>query len=169
MKTEYLNLYTKDGKLTNKKGIRGTPSDYYKGISIIFIENDRGEFLLQKTSKKRSNVYATTGGHVDYGETFLSTIIREAKEELGLDINEDEIKEVYTYIYEEQYTPDYLEKYIIKNFYLKKSINIKDLKLQKEEVNYVKWFSVEEINQLIEKNEFRDGNIPGFKNIIKNK
>ena len=165
MKPEYLNLYTKDGKLTNEKGVRGTPSDYYKGISIIFIENDKGEFLLQKTSKKRSNVYATTGGHVDYGETFLSTIVREVKEELGLEVEANNVKEVCSYLYTNKYSDVYTEKYLIKVFYLKKNIDIKKLKIQKDEVSFVDWYKVDEIDKLIEENQFRDGNIEGYQYI----
>lgn len=39
--------------------------------------------------------------------------------------------------------------------------------LQKEEVECVKWLTVEEIKELISKEEFRKGNIKAFENIIK--
>ena len=97
---EYLNLYDKEGNLTNEKGIRGEKTDKLVGIVIIFIENSNGEFLIQKTSKSRENVYATTGGHVSYGSTFKETVINEVKEELGIDISNDNIIEMNTYIRE---------------------------------------------------------------------
>ena len=43
---EYLNLYDKDGNLTEEKGIRGVKTDKLVGIVIIFIENSKGEFLI---------------------------------------------------------------------------------------------------------------------------
>lgn len=156
---EYLNLYDKEGNLTNEKGIRGEKTDKLVGIVIIFIENSNGEFLIQKTSKSRENVYATTGGHVSYGSTFKETVINEVKEELGIDISNDDIIEMNTYI---------REKVIQKVFYLKKDININDITIQEDEVEKVKWLSKKQINKIIDNNEFRKSNIEGYKYIIDN-
>ena len=157
---EYLNLYDNDGNLLEEKGIRGQKNEHRVGIVLLFIENPKGEFLIQKTSPERESVYATTGGHVTYGSTFEETVINEAKEELGIDITIDEITEVNTYI---------REKVIQKVYYLKKDISIEDIKTQEDEVEFVKWLSKEEINDLIENKEFRESNIPGYKCIIEGK
>mgnify|MGYP003309599416 CR=1 FL=1 len=53
--------------------------------------------------------------------------------------------------------------------YLKKDIDISELTLQEDEVEYVKWLSVDEINILIDNNEFREGNIKSFNYLINNK
>ena len=155
---EYLNLYDRDGKLIKKRGIRGEKTTYLKGIVIIFIENSQGEFLIQKTSSSRNSVFATTGGHVSYGSTFKETIINEVKEELGIDISNEKIIEVNTYIW---------KHYIQKIYYLKKDININDLTIQKDEVDYVKWLNREEINELINNGQFREGNIEGYRYITR--
>lgn len=156
---EYLNLYDKEGNLTNEKGIRGEKTDKLVGIVIIFIENSNGEFLIQKTSKSRENVYATTGGHVSYGSTFKETVINEVKEELGIDISNDDVIEMNTYI---------REKVIQKVYYLKKNININDIIIQEDEVEKIEWLSKKQINKLIDNNEFRKSNIEGYKYIIDN-
>ena len=157
---EYLNLYDREGNLLNEKGIRGEKSDNLVGIVIIFIENSKGEFLIQKTSSSRNSVFATTGGHVTYGSTFEETIINEVKEELGIDITNEKIVEVNTYI---------REYYIQKVYYLKKDIDIEDITIQEDEVEYVKWLDNETINKLIKNKEFREGNIEGYQYIIKRK
>lgn len=156
---EYLNLYDKFGNLTNEKGIRGVKSNKLVGIVIIFIENSNGEFLIQKTSSSRNNVFATTGGHVTFGSSFEDTIINEVKEELGIDITNENFIEVNTYI------RDY---YIQKVYYLKKDIDKNTITIQEDEVEYVEWLSKEKINELIKNNEFREGNIEGYKYIINN-
>ena len=51
---------------------------------------------------------------------------------------------------------------------MKKNIDIKDITIQESEVEYVKWLDKEMINNLIENNEFREGNIPGYQYIINN-
>lgn len=156
---EYLNLYDTEGNLLNKKGIRGEKNSDLVGIVIIFIENSKGEFLIQKTSASRNSIFATTGGHVSYGSNFLESIINEVKEELGLDISNDKIVEVNTYI---------CDKYLQKVYYLKKDIDINDITIQEDEVEYVEWLDKETINKLIENKEFREGNIQGYQYIINN-
>ena len=49
---------------------------------IVFIENSEGKFLIQKTSKEKGSVWATTGGLVSSGYTSDETIVKEIEEEL---------------------------------------------------------------------------------------
>ena len=158
---EYLNLYDKEGNLLNKKGIRGEKTGDLVGIVIIFIENSKGEFLIQKTSSSRKSTFATTGGHVSYGSTFEESIVNEVKEELGIDITNQEFVETNTYV------RDY---YIQKVYYLKKDIDIdiNDITIQEDEVEYVKWLDKKTINELIKNKQFREGNIEGYQYIINN-
>ena len=41
------------------------------------------------------------------------------------------------------------------------------MKLQEEEVEFVKWLSIDEIKELMKKGEFREGNIIPFENLLK--
>jgi len=156
---EYLNLYDKSGILINKKGIRGEKTEYLVGIVLVFMENSKGEFLIQKTSSLRDSVFATTGGHVSYGTDFLETAINEIKEELGIDISKKELVEVNTYI---------RERFVQKVYYLKKDVDIKDITIQESEVDYVKWLTKDEINEIIKNNKFRESHIAGYKYIVDN-
>ena len=157
---EYLDLYDKNKKLTGKKILRGIdkiPKDNYIIIVVIFIENSKGEFLIQKTSINKGSIWATTGGHVKSGQTSKEAIIEEVKEELGIDISKDKINLVVSKKFEEKFEDVY---------YLNKDINMEELTLQKEEVELVKWLSIEDINKLISKNKFRKSNIEFFKLLI---
>ncbi|MCX6033460.1 MAG: NUDIX domain-containing protein [Chloroflexi bacterium] len=51
----------------------------------ILIFNPRGELLLLK-SHKWPGRYVVPGGHVELGERIEQTVIREAREETGLDV-----------------------------------------------------------------------------------
>ena len=53
----------------------------------ILIFNTKGELLLIK-SHKWPGSYVVPGGHVELGETLKETVIREAKEETGLDVHD---------------------------------------------------------------------------------
>ena len=58
----------------------------------MFIQNSEDKFLIQKTSINRGEEFATTGGHVSYGDSGLYTAIKGLKEELGININSTELK-----------------------------------------------------------------------------
>ncbi len=55
----------------------------YVGIGII-IQNKEGKILVGKRKNSLSPYYSIPGGHLELGETFETTAIREAKEETGL-------------------------------------------------------------------------------------
>ena len=158
---EYLDIYDENKKLTGRKILRSNNMKLEEGeyinIVIVFMQNSEGKFLIQKTSKEKGGVWATTGGHVKAGTTCDEAILEEISEELG--INVSEVKHVLTekrgFAYQDIY-------------YLKKDIDISDVTLQKEEVECVKWLSIDEINKLIEEDKFRRGNINAFKYIIEN-
>ena len=158
---EYLDLYDENRIFTGKKILRGSgkpEKGEFINIVIIFIKNDKDKFLIQKTSKEKGSVWATTGGHVKSGQTFKEAIIEEVKEELGIDISEEKFELVYT----EKFDFAFMDVY-----YLEKNINIEDIKLQEEEVEFVKWLSIDQIKDLINKGEFRKGNILAFENLLK--
>lgn len=163
---EYTDLYDENKNLTGEKLFRekGTklivPKGRYSVVVLVFIENSKGEFLFQMTSKRKKNVWATTGGHVKSGQTSKEAIIEEIKEELGIDINEDEVKLFKTYKYDDAFKDV---------FYIKKDIDINSLTYQEDEVEYVKYLTKDEILDLINNNgNIRKTNIDAFLDIINN-
>lgn len=164
---EYTDLYDENKNLTGEKLFRekGTklivPKGRYSVVVLVFIENSKGEFLFQMASKRKKNVWATTGGHVKSGQTSKEAIIEEIKEELGIDINEDEVKLFKTYKYDDAFKDV---------FYIKKDIDINSLTYEKDEVEYVKYLTKDEILDLINNNgNIRKTNIDAFLDIINSK
>ena len=158
---EYLQVFNKDKAAIDEKVLREDkyklPDGKYFMIVLIFIMNSEGKFLMQKTSKSRNSCIATTGGHVSYGDTGLITVFKEAKEELGLDLDTNEIQYIDTLIFKNG---------IEETYFVNKDIDINTLTIQKEEVDYVEWFTVDEIKELINKKEFREGNIDAFYKVL---
>lgn len=158
---EYLDIYDENRIFTGKKVLRSKDmklsDNQFINIVIVFIENSEGKFLIQKTSLEKGSVFATTGGLVKSGSSPDRTIVEEIKEELGLDVNINDLKMIKTYKRGHAFQDTY---------YLKKDIDINDLVLQESEVEYVSWLSKDEIKKLIENNEFREGNIIPFEYII---
>lgn len=159
---EYLDLYDIEGNLTGESILRtkdksNVPDGKYVKLVLIFIQNSENKFLFQRTSEVKDHVIATTGGHVQTGQTSKEAIINEVSEELGIDITNE------NYIYVCSY---FRRKAIIDVYYLKKDLDINKLVLQEEEVESVSWLSIDEIDKLIEQGEVRHGNIEGYKKIL---
>jgi 8-oxo-dGTP diphosphatase len=61
-------------------------------IAAIILENDKGDFLLALRDNKSwipfPNHWDLIGGHVEEGETPEEALVREYKEELGLELKE---------------------------------------------------------------------------------
>ncbi len=66
-----------------------------KNIVTLFVRNDKGDMLLQKRSKQKGGKYGFISGHVQEGETNSQGIIRETKEEMGINIDEKDLKLFY--------------------------------------------------------------------------
>lgn len=154
---EYFEVLNEYGEFTGKIVTR--EECHEKGLwhrsVYAFIFNEKGEVLLQKRSSNKKlwpNLWdITAGGHVLAGEFGMQALIREVKEELGLDIKEDEIK------YLVGSTSSNIKGKIKNNHFnecyiITKNIDISQLKLQEEEVSDVKWFTKQEILERIENN-----------------
>ena len=65
-----------------------TETKFPKGIELVggvIIENDTGEILLARDIKW-NNKWTLPGGHIEAGETIEEALIREVKEELGINV-----------------------------------------------------------------------------------
>ena len=120
-----------------------------------FVIDEKGNVLLQKRSSQKRlwpNLWdVTVGGHVESGEFGRQALIREVKEELGIEIGDNDIKYLVgsTSINEQG---NIINKHFNECYLIIKNIDITDIKLQKEEVSEVKYFSKDELLKKITNN-----------------
>ncbi len=159
---EVLDLYDDLGNRLNETIIRGEKIPEGKNImlSVAFIKNSKGEYLIQKASPEKDGKYTSTGGHVTHNEDGLTTIIRELEEEVSLTNVEDKIKYITTFKYPPK--PAIFKIYLLENI----NIDVSKLKLQPEEVEQVMWLNTNEINNLIKQGLFLESHAYIFNNYI---
>ncbi len=141
---ELLDVYDSQAKKTGRVVERGKDNSFTENehiaVAIIFIENSNNEFLIQKTSTEKGGEYSSTGGHVNHGEEPINTIIREVKEELGIEVKKEEIIDLGYQLF------DFPIRFF---YYLKKDIDLNEITIQEEEVESVSYKTIEEINNII--------------------
>ena len=153
--SELRDLYDKYSNRTDKTYHKGDiiPNGYYPMVVMVVIRNSKGEFLMQKRVKEKGGDWGVTGGHPKSGETPIEGIITEVKEELGLDFfSEDFIL----------YDSGCDGKDCYKMYFVNKDIDIKDIKIQKEELSEVKWFKMDELKHMVETHELNKDQIECF-------
>lgn len=159
---EKRDLYDKNRNLTGKTIFKNfpIPKGYYILVVLIFIQNSDGKFLIQKRSKLKNGKFATTGGHPKSGESSIEGAITEVKEELGLDISNQDIKLFSS-------TKSESDKVFCDAYYIKMDISsIDNLKLQKSEVDSVYWFSADKIETLMKEGKFFSSHYDDFEILL---
>ena len=151
---EYLDILDEKG---NKTGEKDTRENIHK-LGLLhsevaaFIYTDTGKVILQKRKSNKATyagVWSVTGGHVLAGENNEDAIIREIKEELNLNIEKEKVIFVTTYK-----SKKVKDNAINNKFFSIYNVEISEnqfykIKIQKEELEDVKIFSIEEIESII--------------------
>ena len=141
---EMVDKYNNKRQALNKVTERNVKIDgEYRQSVHTWIQNSKGEFLIQTRTPNKNhfpNMWSQTGGGVDTGETPLQAALRECKEELGIDINTNNIELILSF--RRKY--DFVDVWLVKQ-----DVDISTLKLQEDEVADVKWATIEEIRDLM--------------------
>lgn len=145
---EYWDLYDENKNLlgrTIKRGEAFAEGEYYVCCEI-WIQNSKGQFLVTQRhpDKKAGGLWEFSGGGVLAGETTKQAAIRELAEELGVHVEESELKllEVYKH-----------KNYFMDIYVVKKDLQLEKLILQPEEVVDAKWVSSDELLTMIEEKQ----------------
>ena len=157
---ELRDLYDINSNKTDKTYRKGEkiPDGYYPMVVMVVIRNSKGEFLMQKRVEEKGGDWWVTGGHPKSGETPLEGIITEVKEELGLDFSKE------TFI-EYDAGCDGYDCY--KMYFVNKDVDLKNVKIQEEELSEVRWFSMDELQHMVEVNELNQDQISCFVKVCK--
>lgn len=147
---EFWDIYDENKKKTGRTIERGGPSrlqegEYHIGVTAIII-NSKNQILISKRAKGKMYElkWECNGGDILQGETSLDGVLREVKEELGIEFTKKEaifLKEIK-------------KETAFKDIWLfKKDIKDEEITLPDGEAIEYKWVTIEEFMKMIEEDE----------------
>ncbi len=155
---EFFDVLNEKGEFTGKIESRDECHKqglWHKAVVVFIISTDNKSILLQQRSANKKlwpNLWdITAGGHVLTGEFGYQTVIRETKEEIGIDINKNDLEFIGGTI-SENISGDIINRHFNEFYIVHKDIDIKDIVLQEDEVQDIKWFNKEDIINKINNN-----------------
>ena len=148
---EYLDIVDENGiptgeiierSLAHRTGVRHRTTHVW----IVRKQGEIIQILLQKRSKNKDSFPGcydiSSAGHIPAGDDFVESGLRELEEELGLNVDENELIECGLHrVFTENafHGIQYVDNQISKVFLLWKDIEVEELSLQKEEIESAIW------------------------------
>ncbi len=123
-----------------------TSEDIYR-VSALWVENSKGEVLLGLRSFLKHNSpgrwWSAVAGTIDEGESYEENIYKEAQEEIGLTGEKFELWELLRVKWE--------WNYFVQWYTLVLDRDISEFIKEEWQVEEIRWFTREELKNLIEK------------------
>ena len=148
---ELVDLYDENrvplGRVAGRHA-KKAPGEYRMGVHVC-VFNSLGQLLIQRRSPEKT-VWpelwdVSVGGGVDAGETSRQGAEREVLEELGYDLDLTGLRPAVTVNFEGGFD-DF--------FVVTRDLDLRDLRLQKEEVSDVRWVTLEDAMAMLDSGAF---------------
>ena len=154
MKEEFLEVYSPEGTKTGQK--KSKSEIHRKGLFHstvhVWIFTDEGNILIQKRSKKKElnpGVWdVSVAGHIKFNENIKKAAKRETLEETGININIKDLLKIGVYR-SINIHPTAIDKEFFHTYILKIDKNSINLGFKNNEVDDLKFISIEEMESLI--------------------
>lgn len=149
---EYWDIYDKDRNKTGRLAQRGVEKlkegEYHIVVTAVIL-NSKNEILITQRAlfKTFPLMWECNGGSILAGETSLQGIIREVKEEVGVEFKEEDAVFLKT-LERSCVPPDFKDIWIFR-----KDINDSEITLPDGEAVAFKWVSIDEFEEMFNAGE----------------
>jgi len=153
---EYIDIVTKEGNPTGESVSKSVihQKGYYHNTAHIWFYTKSGNILLAQRAASKT-IYpllwdVSVAGHIDAGETIKGAAIRETKEEIGLNILENDLQLIGVFECFQTYDNGIIDNEFHHTFIIELKVELAQLVLQREEVEALKLVSINDFHYLIE-------------------
>lgn len=161
---EYLDVVDMQGNPTGERVERTKAhrEGYRHRTSHVWIVRKKHgsvEILLQKRCKGKDSFPEcydiSSAGHIPAGDDYVESALRELKEELGIEVREEELLDCGLMHYDitsSFHGETFVDKQVAKVFLLWKDMEEAEFALQKEEIDSVMWIDFEQCKDAVKRN-----------------
>lgn len=141
------------GRTMERNDFRMKPGDYHLTVLGVIQRRD-GKFLITRrvmTKRWAAGCWEVSGGGVQAGENSYEGILREVREETGLDVSDFEGGYLFTY---QRENPQEGDNYFVDVYRFIGDIREEDLHMQEEETDGYMFATSEEIENIASEGKF---------------
>ena len=146
-KGEKIGVVDKD--IAHEKGL------WHMSVHVWLVNDDNKILLQQRCAEKKlfPNTWdCSFAGHISAGETPIQAVLREGKEEIGIDVDLERLSLLFTNREMIKYK-DINSNEFVYIFLLKQNFGLDEMIFQKEEVSGAKYVSINDFYDMIDRNE----------------
>ena len=149
---EYIDIFDENNNPTGevKEKVQAHEDGNFHRTAHVWIMNDKKELLLQKrsaTKKSHPNCWDISGaGHIKVEESVIDGVIRELKEELGVEVKEEDLQYIATI--KSTKNPKNMEFQYV--YLLNCNKEIKEYIFEDKEVSEVKYVFYKDLEKMVE-------------------
>ncbi len=157
---ELLDIVDENNNLTGEfvdREIVHSEGLLHREVGVIVL-NENNEMLLEKrtsTKKQSPNKWALCAGHIEAGDIPENAILREVKEEIGIDITQKDLEFLDVFRRDKKFNNGQHNNTYIYIYIYKTNKKVEDYTIQIEELSEVKYFPISDIEKAIEEKKFR--------------
>lgn len=150
---EILDVYDAQGQRTGKTRVRGEdfgPGEYHL-IACAVVRNAQGKLLFSRRAPEKNfaGLWEASGGAVQAGEDSRTAVLRELREELGLELPPDSGTLLGRYARHESQLPYFLDVWVFE-----REISLEDVTLQPGETDAAILASAGEVRRMVAEGRF---------------
>ncbi|NNE31104.1 MAG: NUDIX domain-containing protein [Winogradskyella sp.] len=153
---EKIDIVTKEGEPTGKTALKSEAhkNGWYHNTIHLWLYTSDGQILLQQRSHKKAIFPllwdVSVAGHINASETFTEAALRETKEEIGLELNPDQLIKIGVHLYESSYKDGAIADNEFHHVYISElPVDPNQLIPQEDEVEALKLVSINEFKKLL--------------------
>ncbi|WP_323787650.1 NUDIX hydrolase [Psychroserpens sp.] len=159
---ENIDIVDQNGKPTGVSVLKSEihTKGHLHNTAHVWFYTSEGNILLQQRAASKAICPllwdVSVAGHVDAGERVEHAAIREAKEEIGIHMSENQLLKIGVFECFQSYANGIIDNELHNTFIAKVDVNIDDLTPQKEEVEALKFVSLSEFKILLNASEINN-------------
>lgn len=154
MEEEYFDLIDENNRplgITKKRSEVHRDGDWHRAVHIL-IYNEQGDVLLQRRSPNKDSdanmLDISCCGHLCAGDDSITGALRELKEELGLEIEANELKHIATLKRSPKHDDGFIDNEYDDVYLLKTDKKIEEMKMQEEEISEIMFVPYKEFKKM---------------------